>query len=73
MGTSTSKFDLSMIIGEEDGLYNINLEYRTKLFHSDSIRQLLNCYITLIQSVLNNQNETINKLRFLILIINNYC
>ena len=60
-----SKFDFSLeVIPTEDKLI-LNIEYCTKLFSKDTIENLANHYINILQNVVNNVNTKINEIEVL--------
>lgn len=60
---NTSKFDLTLSFKEMNN--EISLEYNTDLFLPNTINQFLENYISLLQSILLNPNETIGNLNIL--------
>lgn len=60
-----SKFDLTMFVQESGGQLSIGLEYNTDLFEEDTAIRILDCYRTLIESILQNPQQPIAKLQIL--------
>lgn len=52
--TKISKFDLSLEVVPTENSFELNFEYCTKLFDKDFVQTLINHYINIIDSVLNN-------------------
>jgi amino acid adenylation domain-containing protein len=62
LGTGTSKFDLTLFIGEsEHGLHGL-IEYSTDLYEAESIRRFCGHYATLLQGIAANPDERISRL-----------
>lgn len=57
----TSKFDLTLFLGEDiDGFYT-SIEYATDLWEETTIEQFTNSYHTLLENILENPDEKINR------------
>ena len=60
-----SKFDLSLEVIPENDKLNLSFEYATSLFNNDFITNLLNHYINIINTVLDNKDIKISKIDIL--------
>ena len=62
LGTGTSKFDLTLILSEnEKGLDGL-IEYSTDLFEAATIRRLTACYTRLLEAIVTNPDRKISDL-----------
>ncbi len=61
----TSKFDFSLEITPSDEAYNIRLEYATKLYNEDFMKEFLSSYKNIINTVLDDGNIQISKIKLL--------
>ncbi|MCG3399240.1 non-ribosomal peptide synthetase [Staphylococcus massiliensis] len=59
---TNAKFDLNMTIEEEAGTYRVNFEYATELFEAETVRDMLEHYITLIEAVTADETTTLGAL-----------
>jgi polyketide synthase PksJ len=59
----TSKFDLTLSIKDDNSI--LSIEYRTDLFEKSTIENFLNHYENLLESIVKNPDEKINKLSLL--------
>jgi amino acid adenylation domain-containing protein len=63
--TSTSKFDLSLVVSEESGNLSCTGEYNTDLFAGTTIERLLGHYQRILEAVVANPEERISELPLL--------
>ncbi|NQZ10191.1 MAG: amino acid adenylation domain-containing protein, partial [Algicola sp.] len=61
----TSKFDLTMVCEEKQGNLSVNLEYATDLFNPQTINQLQQHFVQLMQSALATPQSNIGQLSVL--------
>lgn len=61
----TSKFDLSLMLKELDGVLHIVAEYSTDLFDASTIRRMLGHYQTLLEGIISSPDEPVYKLPLL--------
>jgi len=60
----TSKFDLSMVVSQDDGL-SFELEYCTKLFDRATIERFAGHFINILKAVTENMELTLNEINIL--------
>ncbi|NME69789.1 non-ribosomal peptide synthetase [Flammeovirga aprica] len=65
LNNGISKYDLNVVCEENDLELDIEFEYCTELFKKDTVLQIANHYLQIIDSVLHNRNTSINELEFL--------
>ncbi|CAL2092255.1 amino acid adenylation domain-containing protein [Tenacibaculum sp. 190524A02b] len=62
---TTSKFDLTMNVSENESTLSIGLEYCTSLFNKTTINRILVHYQELLKGIIRDINQPINKLSIL--------
>ena len=62
---NTSKFDFSLEITPNRQSFDLRLEYCTKLYGKEFMNTLLNCYINITNSVIDNVDIQISKINML--------
>ncbi|SHE59521.1 amino acid adenylation domain-containing protein, partial [Seinonella peptonophila] len=62
---TTAKFDLSLIVTEEDGEWRGIFEYNSDLFTVETIERMSRLYRQLLQEIIQNPNQSIGKYSFL--------
>lgn len=61
-----SKFDMELVVEEEAGSYRCHWYYDSKVFHSDTMKQLQQHYVTIIEGLLNaDKGEKISRIEML--------
>ena len=65
ISSTTSKFDLSILLSEEPEGLTTKLEYSTDLFNSDTILRLLSNFRILLESIVADPNSPIRQLSLL--------
>jgi len=64
--SNTSKFDVSYIFTlEADGSYGLKIEYNTDIYEKIFINQLGSHYITIMDMMFSNMNNTINEIQYI--------
>lgn len=58
----TAKFDFSVEILEENGLFNVNLNYRTDLFMEETIERWGEYFANILNSIINDENISISDM-----------
>ncbi len=63
--TTTSKFDLTLSIASDGGVYRASIEYCTDLFNSATITRMLNHFQSLLHSIVSDPSQPIGQLELL--------
>lgn len=63
--STTSKFDLLLTVVEQKSRFEFTIEYNKQLYSRDFIRQILNHYKCLLQSVVRDSHQRISELSIL--------
>lgn len=62
---NTSKFDMTLTVTEEDAGYEVDIEYLTALFSSQTIMYILRHYVALLENIVNDSKRCICEISIL--------
>ncbi len=60
-----AQFDLTMIIAEFDGQFHGLLEYNTGLFDEETVVQISDDFLCLLESIVDNQDQRVSQVQFI--------